>query len=100
MLETHDFADVLDLGVPRKLRSRRLAYVEQLAPKREDTVLVASDDIKPGNGECLGRVSLSENERALLALRPARPVGVCQLKDAGDPAQPQKRQQSASQNVW
>jgi hypothetical protein len=87
VLEAHDLADVLNLSVAGELGGRRLADVEKLSTEREDTVLVPADDVKAGDGERLGRVSLGQDERAFLALWPARPVGVGQLEDAGNPAE-------------
>jgi hypothetical protein len=61
---------------------RGVADVEELAAQREDAVVVAADDGETGDGKRFRRVSLCEDERALVAVAPARLVGVVQLGDA------------------
>ena len=59
-----------------------LPDVEQLAPEREDPVVVATYDPEPGDGQRLGRVALGEDERAGHGVLGARVVRVVQLGDA------------------
>lgn len=59
-----------DGGVSTYLLVRGLADVEDLPSERENSVAVPPDDAESRHGQRLGRVSLSEDERALGGVSP------------------------------
>ena len=44
--------------------------------------MISANDTEPGNRQALGRVSLCQNERAVLGVPAARIVGIVQLGDS------------------
>jgi hypothetical protein len=65
LLQPHNLFDRLNLHIVQQRLSRRLTNVEEFSSKREDTVVVATDDGESGDGEGFGGVSFGEDEGAL-----------------------------------
>ncbi len=84
LLKAQDGLEVLDLLVLHNLLVIGVARVSHLATEGEHAVAVAADDGKPRHRQCLGRVSLRQNERAVHCVFRAGIVGVFELGDAGD----------------
>jgi hypothetical protein len=84
VLEAHDLLDGLDLGVVDEGLATGVADVEELAAQGKDAPIVATDDAQAGDGERLGRVTLGEDEGALLGVAAAGVVGVLELGQTGD----------------
>lgn len=83
VLQTQDLLDVLDLLVLHDLVVARLADIEQLTAKREDTeAITALDGTDAGHGHRLGGVSFGEDESALACVSPTRPVRVVELRNS------------------
>jgi hypothetical protein len=57
------------------LCSTGITNVEELAAQREDAILITANDTEAADGQSFGRVSLSEDQSALL--RAAAPGIVC-----------------------
>ena len=55
--------------------------VEHFTAQRIDPVVVSSNDAKTGDGQCLGRVSLCEDEGTIQRVLGSSIVGVLQLVD-------------------
>eukprot|EP00962_Isochrysis_galbana_P036430 scaffold12591_cov102-Isochrysis_galbana.AAC.6 len=85
LLQPEDLLELRDLLVVHDGGVRRVAHVEQLTAQREDAVVVPADDRQAGHRQCLGRVALGDDERALVPVAPARLVGIIQLWDARQP---------------
>ena len=85
LLQPEDLLELRDLLVRHDGRVVGVAHVEQLAAQREDAIVVATDNGEAGDGEGLGRVTLGDDERALVAILAARLVGVVELGDAREP---------------
>ncbi len=81
-LETENLHDVTELDVVHDLLVRGLSNVEGLSLEREDAVAIPSDDRKTAHRQRFGRISLREDERALVGVLAAGFVGVVQLDDA------------------
>ena len=83
--EAEDLLDVVNLGVVHDLIVACVTNVEKLTAEREDAVSIATDDGETGHRECLRRVTLGEDEGAVLGVAAARVVGVIELGNAGEP---------------
>jgi hypothetical protein len=86
VLETEDLPDVLDLDVFHNLVVTGLAYVEELAPKWKDAIVVTTDDAEAGDGKGLGRVSFCQDEGAVFGVATPSIVRVFELDYARDSA--------------
>jgi hypothetical protein len=84
LLQPHNLFDRLNLHIVQQRLSRRLTNVEEFSSKREDTVVVATDDGESGDGEGFGGVSFGEDEGALGTVLGAGVVGVFELDETGD----------------
>ena len=74
---------MIDLGVVLDLIVRCVSNVQELTAKREDTVLVATDDGETAHRERLGGITLGENQRTGFRITPASVVRVIKLGNTG-----------------
>mmetsp|Transcript_9905 Transcript_9905/g.27630 ORF Transcript_9905/g.27630 Transcript_9905/m.27630 type:complete len:414 (+) Transcript_9905:2738-3979(+) len=81
-VQTHDLQQILDLGVACDLFEVCVPDIQHLALERKDTILVSTDDAQASDRQRLGRITLRQDQRAVLRVLAARIVGVLQLRNA------------------